>query len=289
LPELIAAILKGTEPPAEIVVVDQSDAQDPQLAAMAAEHQDLLIYRRSLTRGSSAARNEGIRTARNEIIAFLDDDVLPAPTWLATLVSTLVEAGDRTVVTGQVRAGEPETRGGFAPSLKSEENPAVYEGRAAANVLWTNNMAMFRAVVDEIGYFDERLGAGMKRFPGGEDNDFCFRLLEAGYRIEYQPKAIVYHRAWRPESDYVGLRWRYGRGQGAFYGKHLRLRDPYIFGQLGRHVIGRCGEIARHIHREPRVAAGSAANAAGALTSVVDWLLTERLLARTRRGRTPRH
>jgi GT2 family glycosyltransferase len=287
--ELITAILEGTEVPAEIVVIDQSDAPDPQLWDMAAEHADVVVYRRSRTRGSSAARNEGIRTARNDIIAFLDDDVVPAPTWFATLVSTIIEAGEGTVVTGQVRPGEPETRGGFAPSLKSEERAAVYQGRDAANVLWTNNMAMFRAVVDEIGFFDERLGAGMKRFPGGEDNDYCFRLLEASYRIQYQPEAIVYHRAWRPESDYIGLRWRYGRGQGAFYGKHLRLSDRYIFGQLGRHVIGCCVEIARHARRDPRVAAGSAANAAGALTSVVDWVVTERLLASKRRTRTPRH
>jgi GT2 family glycosyltransferase len=281
--ELIAAILKGTHVPAEIVVVDQSDTPDVELASIPTERGCAVVHHPSPTRGSSAARNEGIRAARNDVLAFVDDDVLPAPTWLVSLVSTLTAAGDQAVVTGQVRAGEPEASGGFAPSLKPAEHVAVYRGRAAANVLWTNNMVMFRAAVDDIGFFDERLGAGNKRFPGGEDNDFCFRLLEAGYRIEYQPEAVVFHRAWRPKRDYLGLRWRYGRGQGAFYGKHLRLRDPYILHQLGQHLVGSCGEVVRNVRRDPRLAAGSAANAAGALTATVDWVVSERLFGRSQR------
>jgi GT2 family glycosyltransferase len=282
--ELVASILRGDRVPGEIVVIDQSDVADSQLASLRTERECAVVYRPSRARGSSAARNEGIRTARNEILVFADDDVVPTSTWFGALVSALVQAGGRTVVTGRVRAGTPEVGGGFAPSLKTEESGAVYQGRAAANVLWTNNMAMFRAAVDEIGFFDERLGPGTKRFPGGgEDNDFCFRLLEAGYRIVYEPRALVSHRAWRPGRDYVGLRWRYGRGQGGFYAKHLRLRDPYILRRLASHVASCLGEAGRHARREPRLAAGSAAYAAGILTAVADWMVTERLFPRARR------
>jgi GT2 family glycosyltransferase len=186
-------------------------------------------------------------------------------------------------VTGQVLSGEPEARGDFAPSLKEEGQGAVYEGRAAANVLWTANMAMFRATVDRIGTFDERLGPGKKRFPGGgEDNDFCFRLLEAGDRVVYEPNAVVYHRPWRHQSDFIGVRWRYGRGQGGFYGKHMRVRDPYILRQLTRHVVSCCGDAVHQLPRSPRVALGSAAYAAGIVTAAAEWLVTERLLAKRR-------
>ena len=282
--ELITTILQGTETPGEIIVIDQSDARDEQLDAIAAEHKRVVVHRLSPSRGVSAARNEGIRTARYDVIAFMDDDVLPTTTWLATLVSTLVEAGGRTLVTGQVRSGKPEARGGFAPSLNPEAQPAVYEGRSAANILWTNNMAMFRSVVDEIGFFDERLGPGRKRFPAGEDNEFCFRALEAGYRIVYQPEAIVYHRAWRPDADYLGVRWDYGRGQGGFYAKHLRVRDPYILRQMARHVVS-CGvDVVRQSRKSPRVAVGSAAYGAGIVSAAVEWMLTQRLLGKRRRG-----
>jgi GT2 family glycosyltransferase len=280
---LVGSIISAETVPAEIVIVDQSDEPDLELSTYTSERGCAVTYRNSPTRGASVARNEGILLARNDILVFVDDDVLAAPDWLSTLLATLEDADDHTVVTGQVRSGAPESAGGFAPSLNEEENKAVYEGRAAANVLWTNNMAMFRTTVERIGPFDERLGAGMRRFPGGEDNDFCYRLLETGHRVVYEPNAVVYHRAWRPQRDYIGVRWRYGRGQGAFYGNHVRLRDPYILRQLTRHFVSSCGEALRELPRHPRLAVGSAAYAAGILTGATEWVVTERLVAKARR------
>ena len=284
--ELIQSILAGNHVPAEILVVDQSDDADPQLASIPTERDCAVVYLLSSSRGLSAARNDGIRTARYDVLVFVDDDVLVTPTWLATLLSTLAQVGHRAVVTGQVQPGAPEQPGAFAPSVKTDESTAVYRGRDAANVLWPNNMAMFRTAVDEVGFFDERLGPGTKRFPGGgEDNDFCYRLLEAGYRIVYEPGALVYHRAWRRKSDYIGLRWRYGRGQGGFYGKHLNLRDRYVLRLMAAHVVGCCAGVVRYARRDPRRAVGSAANGAGIVTAVVAWLLSERLLPTARRYR----
>ena len=282
--ELVDSLLAGSKVPDEIVVVDQSDETAAALAAMTTEKRCSIVYRHSRLRGSSAARNEGIRTARGDVVAFLDDDIIVTPSWLATVTETLAEEDPRTVVTGRVHSGEPETEGGFAPSLKIDVRRARYEGRAAANVLWTNNMAMPRSAVEEVGFFDERLGPGTRRFPGGgEDNDFCFRLLEAGHRIVYEPRALVLHRAWRPKRDYVGLRWRYGRGQGGFYGKHLSLRDRYILNELIGQVVRLGADAARDAFARPRVALGSAAYAAGIVTAAAEWLITQRLL-RTGRG-----
>jgi glycosyltransferase involved in cell wall biosynthesis len=287
--ELVSSIMAGETVPAEIVIVDQSDQPDPELRACPPERGCRVTYSHTKTRGASVARNDGIRLARSDILVFVDDDVLATPTWLSTLVATLEGAGAGAVITGQVRAGRPETDGSFAPSLQEDEQGAVYEGRAAANVLWTGNMALFRATLDRIGGFDERLGPGNKRFPGGgEDNDFCFRALESGHRVVYEPNAVVHHRAWRPRSDYVGVRWRYGRGQGGFYGKHLRVRDPYILGQLTRHVLSCSGDAVRELPRNPRLAAGSAAYAAGIVTAALEWLVTQRLVAGARRKQAPR-
>ena len=97
----------------------------------------------------------------------------------------------------------------FAPSTKVDTAPAVYHGRLHEDVLYTGNMAMDRSAARAVGVFDERLGPGTS-FPSAEDNDFGFRLLEAGYRIVYVPEALLYHRAWRSERDYVRLRWSYG-------------------------------------------------------------------------------
>ena len=57
-------------------------------------------------------------------------------------------------------------------------------------------------VFEQVGGFDARLGAG-SRFPAADDNDLGFRLLKAGYEIVYAPEPVVYHRAWRPASEYL--------------------------------------------------------------------------------------
>lgn len=273
---VVESILAGEQVPTEIVVIDQSDAADPELAAAETARGCELVYRLSRTRGLSAARNEGIDAARNDLIVFADDDILATPTWFAQLVSAAVDRGPRSVVTGQVRAGEPEVPGGFAASLMTAEQPMVYEGRVGDDILYPNNMAMFRSAVDEVGLFDERLGPGTRRFPGGgEDNDFCYRLLEAGYRVVYEPRAVLYHRAWRSPDDYVRLRWRYGRGQGGFYGKHLGLGDRHVLWRLTRDSGSLCWRILRNAPRRPRVAVGHAAFLAGLLSAAVEWTVTQ--------------
>src|SRR5439155_23952935 len=105
-------------------------------------------------------------------------------------------AGPRTIATGRVLSTAPETPGGFAPSTKIEEASIVYEGRVGKDVLWGNNMAMYRSAIAPIGGFDERLGVG-SHFPSSEDNDLGFRLLEAGYRFIYVPEAVLYHWYWQ--------------------------------------------------------------------------------------------
>ena len=270
LEALVESVLAGDEVPAEIVVVDQSRAPHPRLADSSAP----VRYVWSHSVGLSRARNVGIATARHDLLVFTDDDLLVEPNWVGTLVRALVGAGPRAVVTGQVRPTEPETPGGFAPSTKLEQRPAVYSGRRQLGVLFPNNMALRRSAVDEVGLFDERLGVG-STYPSSEDNDLCFRLLEAGYRIVYVPEAVVYHRAWRGRGDYLPLRWRYGRGQGAYYAKHLSVRDPYILGCLGRDALRHAIRAAR-LGRRPGLATAEAAYVAGLLAGAVQWLLTER-------------
>jgi GT2 family glycosyltransferase len=87
-------------------------------------------------------------------------------------------------------------------------------------------MATYRSAFDQVGGFDSRLGPGT-RYPAAEDNDFAFRLLEAGFSIAYEPRAIVYHRAWRSQEESLRLSWNYGCGQGAFYAKYFSFKDPY--------------------------------------------------------------
>jgi GT2 family glycosyltransferase len=251
LRDAIESVFKGTEVPAEIIVIDQSDDAHPALSARPARRGCTVRHINTPTRGASVARNLGIELAEHDLLVFADDDVLVADTWYAALVSALALSGAQTVVTGRVLPSEAEAAGAFQLTLKTDECEQRYTGRIGMDALCSINMAAPRSAFAEVGVFDERLGAGA-RFKAAEDNDLGYRLLEAGYAIQYVPEAVVYHRAWRPADQLVPLRFAYGYGMGALFAKHASLRDRYMLGRLredaGRHAV----RAVRYVLRRPR-------------------------------------
>jgi GT2 family glycosyltransferase len=273
--DTIASILQAEAVPSELIVIDQSDKPQvewPQFTSPRCE----VRYEWAPSIGSSRARNMGVAVARHPIIAFVDDDMWVTPNWYGELIRALVQAGPRAAVTGRVLPAHNEKLNGFVIAVHEWEDLKTYEGRIGRDILATGHMATYRAVLDEVGGLDERLGPGAQ-FPAAEDNDLGFRILEAGYRIVYVPQSVIYHRAWRTRKDYIPLFWRYGRGQGAFYAKHLTLRDRYMLHRAGndfsRYIRLLPGRIWRH---QLLVLSGATAFILGILVGVVQWILTER-------------
>jgi GT2 family glycosyltransferase len=219
--QTIESVLQCDELPDEILVIDQSDRPHPVLPTLAPPGTCRLRYVWTDVVGVSPARNRAVQDSQHDAIVLIDDDMIAAPDWWGAIVRALVQAGPDSIVTGRVLPGQPETEGGFVPSTRTEITPAIYQGTIDRDVLYTNNMALWRGIVGKVGLFDERLGPGT-RFPAAEDNDFAFRLLQAGGRIVYAPEAVLYHRAWRTRRQCLALNWSYGYGQGAFYAKHTR-------------------------------------------------------------------
>jgi GT2 family glycosyltransferase len=274
LGDTVASVLRGDHLPTEVVIIDQSRVPHPDLVHADASACEVR-YRWTRSRGVSRARNEAIQEAGHEVLVLTDDDVEVTREWFGTLVRALVVAGPRSVVTGRVLPSATDRSPGFVPSTKEDPGPAVYEGRIGEDILYPHNMALYANAPREVGGFDVRLGGGA-RFHGAEDNDLCHRLLKAGYRIHYVPEAIVYHRAWRSRRDYLPLRWRYGRGQGAYYGKHLDLRDRYMLGRLCREIFERIRRFVIRAWRQPLGALGEAVYLVGLVSGTLEWLLTQR-------------
>lgn len=271
----VQSILDGDEVPAEIIVVDQSDTANAFLAALTTRRPCKLVYRWSPSTGVSRARNAGIVAASHDIVVFTDDDVVVTAEWFGTLVRALTRAGPRTVVTGRVLPDPDQAPDGFVPSLREDVDPAVYTGLIDRDVLYSGNMALFRCAIGEVGAFDERLGPGAP-FKSAEDNDLGFRLLEAGYQIEYVPEAALYHLAWRQQRDVLPLYWGYAFGQGAFYAKHANGRGQYVSRRLRRSLKGHAYEIVRAAIREHRFASDHGVYMLGLLAGGTRWLVTQR-------------
>jgi GT2 family glycosyltransferase len=277
-PELLAdtveSVLKGDEVPAEIVVVDQSRLPHPTLGKMTARGCEIR-YLNVQSVGLSRGRNTGIAAARYHLLAVIDDDMYVDCGWLTHLVRALTEGGPQTVVSGQVRPHFGDQQAGFVPSTNEAEQPALYRGRVSQDALFAGNMAIHRAAFDAVGLFDERLGAGTT-FAGAEDCDLGFRLLEAGFCIQYEPAAVVYHRAWRSDNDYLPLRWSYGLGRGAFYAKHFHWKDRYMQKRMWTDIKNHILAFPFHFPRHRLQAYGDLVLSWGLLVGAARWLAAER-------------
>lgn len=270
LRETIDSVLSGTVLPAEFIVVDQSDEPDEGLAGMTAPDGCRFRYLHDRAKGLCRASNLGVASATHDLLVFTHDDVWVDVNWLDALCRAAGEAGPDSVVTGRILAGEKGHEGGYAPTLRTGTKSEVHRGRIGIDVLKPLNMAIPRSVLRKAGEFDERLGPGTA-FPGAEDADLGFRILEAGFDIHFVPEALVYHRAWRTEEDYLPLRWRYGVAHGAFYAKHFRWKDPHVLYRWARDAIRRIRGLPGRLFREGRRGWGDLLFLAGNVVGAYRW------------------
>ena len=150
--------------------------------------------------GKSFALNSGIREARGNILAFVDDDVTVEPTWLHSLTSPLHD-GEWAGAGGRIL---PE-RSFVPPSWLAIEGPMSMIGALCAysdpgdipgelkTPLVGANMAIRREMFDKYGDFRTDLGPRPGNEVRHEDTDLSRRLTSGGERLRYVPSATVYH------------------------------------------------------------------------------------------------
>lgn len=188
----------------DLVVVDNNstDGTRRQVDEFMASARIRMRYLFAAKQGVSHARNTGLACTEGEIVGFSDDDVDPAPDWVATIATVMTETG-ADIVGGRIRPAwqQPPPRWLEHPSflydrLAIMEHPtaAVVVDPAATPMIWGANMAFRRKVFDAVGAFDTRLGALANKLYRGEEVELIGRALAAGFRAVYDPRLVVSHR-----------------------------------------------------------------------------------------------
>jgi glucosyl-dolichyl phosphate glucuronosyltransferase len=99
--ECLDALIPQIGPEAEVILVDS--ASDPKMKAEMAKLATLYSAV-NLTRvdqpGLSLARNRGVQSAAGDWVAFLDEDAVPFPDWLAKLLAVVAAASPTQAVIG---------------------------------------------------------------------------------------------------------------------------------------------------------------------------------------------
>ncbi|MBI5482272.1 MAG: glycosyltransferase family 2 protein [Deltaproteobacteria bacterium] len=202
LRELLARLRRQTYDPFEIVIVEQSD--DPELGADISALGDPRIH--VLVRpplGAAGARNEGVRHARGEILAFIDDDDLPfADDWIAAHVANyddplcmgvsgrLTRREDRP---DPVRFPRLVRWLAFHYTILRDPVTLPFGSLRKEGITFYvgNNFSVRRSLVARIGGWDE-VGLGC-----GEEQSFAFkyeRSRRPGEYMVYDPRSAVYRR-----------------------------------------------------------------------------------------------
>lgn len=213
-PDMVRRCLEhlGGQGALEIFVVDASDGletRDVVQTAPGIQYLDLLGARNQMP----ASRNLGIAHCRGDVVAFLDDDSMARPGWLAALLATYSEpaigcVGGRAVDEHEATLPDPTLVGRLLQDGTRIDNFNADPGRVLeVDRVRGCNMSFRREILLALGGFDRRYtGTNVN-----EAGDVGLRVKKAGYKVLYQPAAVVDHlsapreelprdpRAWRTQ------------------------------------------------------------------------------------------
>ena len=171
-----------------VIVADNEPTPAARAAvlATAAAHGIDLDYVHAPARNISLARNAVLDALAGDYLAFIDDDQTAAPDWIASLVEAAERQGAAAVLGPVTALYPPETPPWIAAGDFHSFRPVKVGGRILKG--YSCNVLIRTEVIRRAGLrFDPALGR-----MGGEDDDFFYRLTDAGGVIGEAPAARVF-------------------------------------------------------------------------------------------------
>ena len=172
------------------------------------------------------ARNDGIRIAKGEVVAFTDSDCVVDKTWLENIAESFSQYPEIVGVSGPILPYENDSISRTIAIL----NLCGYSSGdfSFEKEFSTSNVAYTKRILEKISGFDEKALRG-------EDLDLYLRLKENGYAMLFNPNVSVYHKH-RTKLLQIFF-WCYKSGKESLYiykkhklyGRYIRSVTPSIF------------------------------------------------------------
>lgn len=223
----------------ECIVVDNNSKDNTRAVVekFISEHATLNIrYKFVEEQGLSFARNGGIREAKGDIVAFIDDDERIVADFVSAYISLFDLHPDAMSAGGEIIAEYPTGRPRWMSRYTEEPiaNPMSFgqhirlfpEGRIPGG----GNMAVRRKALDIVGLFDTSLGRTGKSLTGGEESDLFERMAEHEMACYYVPRAVMYHiiPSEKLTLDYF-KRLNFNNGRSQLRRAELHHRTPMLY------------------------------------------------------------
>ncbi len=190
----------------EIIVIDASTDRTPVIVS---EYKSVRLIKSR--EGFSRQRNEALKAARFDIIAFVDADTVIPPRWLKGIATGFKEHPDAAGIAGD--AFPPPGTGWLGRCIGAVGHPGGGAiGLDANTVIGVDgitfipgcNGAFYKSALEAVGGYDLDFDTG------GEDIDISRRLRAAGYRLDYESGMTIYHKPHGPLLKYA--KWNIGVG-----------------------------------------------------------------------------
>jgi len=221
LQRVIESLQNQTYQRFEIIVVDDGsvDGTENMIEILMKRTSCELAYFKQENKGPASARNVGIQHAKEELILFIDDDILPAPNLLLEHIEWHKRYdGENIAILGSiVWAPELEVtpfmhwlaEKGLFPPQYNKKNGAKLDPR----YFITANLSLKRRFILEKGLFDESFR------PTFEDVELGYRLGQQNLQIIFNKSAIGYHLRGSTFREYCDASILVGHCAAKFYAK----------------------------------------------------------------------
>lgn len=172
---------------------------------------------------ASFCRNVGAQQARGEILAFIDSDCQADPLWLRELLPALREPGIG-IVGGLVDSVFEAKALDRYEKVKSSLSMGPWFRRSGETDRFfyvpSCNLLTRKDLFAELGGFRADLHVG-------EDVDYCWRVQDRGYEVEYRPRGKIFHRHRNTLRGFCSRRFDYGTSEPLL--QHLHTERPKTF------------------------------------------------------------
>ena len=209
----------GTRYP--VIVVDDGSA-DPAATARACARHGARLVSRPVCGGPGPARNSGLALASTPLIAFLDSDCEAGPEWISQLAAHFADP----MIGAVAPRVRPVTGPGAAGRYLAARAP-IDLGPAQARVAPLTRMSYVPTAALLVRA--DALGGGFDpSLRYGEDVDLVWRMVEAGWRVRYDPAAQVRHFEPHRWGAVLARRFRYGSSAAPLARRHPGQVPPLI-------------------------------------------------------------